>query len=186
MKRTITLLLLTGMLAGGCHSTYDYPSHKISVMRLYHEDHDYELLSVRGDSAIVVLDWSERDSKPIPFSHAEVIVKDSLLWIARDGKGQGPPTLKGTAIGTGIGLLLGAIFGYSSGSSYAGFGPGSAPSQSIGVLFFCTGVGAALGAFFSTFPDKKELFLSSGEHVELLRKISRYPDIEPDEMKYIK
>jgi hypothetical protein len=110
MKIFFLLLFLSGALLCGCSTNYNYPSKNITVRKTNGIEKEYGLLSVRGDTAIVVLDWAEAKVTPLPFSDAEVIGKDSIAKIVRDGIGGGSNTglgiLCGAALGTGIGVLL--------------------------------------------------------------------------------
>jgi hypothetical protein len=178
MKIFFLLFFLPAVFLSGCSTSYNYPSGKITIYKIYEDEKDYALLSVRGDSAIVVLDWSEHDVKPIPFSHAQVMKNDSIAWIARDGKGSGDPTIAGILIGTGIGFILAVL----DNGTYLGSGP---QGNIFGLEFI--GLCTVLGAGISTqFPPSKEMTLSSQKNREFLRQISAYPDKEPDEMHYIK
>src|SRR5882757_1960254 len=107
MNRHIIIFLFLGaFLAVGCHPLYNYQSSKITVYKIYDDEKDYSLLSVRGDTAITVLDWKERDSKPFPYSHVQVLRIDSIAWISRAARGAQPPTVGGFLVGAGVGFLL--------------------------------------------------------------------------------
>jgi len=164
------LLLLASLLITGCSTTYNYKSTHITVLQTDTTHKDYGLLSVRGDTAIVVLDWNEADVSPVPFSHAEVIKTTSGLEIMRSGHGGGGPVLVGALVGGLAGGIIGSVLA-----------PGD-PRNGGGVIL-CAVIGAMIANFF---PPSKELHGTSKEDVKLLRSISLYPDTEPDEMKYIK
>ncbi len=177
--KTFFFFLLSALLTG-CSTNYNYPSKNITVIKTSGIEKEYGLLSVRGDSAIVVLDWSESKIHPLPFSHAEVIKNNVISRILRDGKGGGP---------AGLGIVVGAL---GSGLLFSGGGIliyGS-HSDAFGVLFMLAGAivggGIAGGIIGNALPPSKELLLISAQDRDFLRSISAYPDKEPEEMRYIK
>jgi len=181
----LLFLFLASALISSCQPNYTYSSHKITVTgspslaTFTSEEKEYELLGVRGDSAIVVLDWQEQAVKPIPFSHAKLLKTDSILLVTREGKGTRPPTLAGIAIGAGVGFLFAVI----AGNQEFG-GPGAAGTRAgFGII----GASTLLGAGISTlFPPDKKMFLNSKTDWQFLKSIAAYPDHEPEEMNYIK
>ena len=189
--KTYFLLFFAGALLSGCSTNYNYPSKKITVRKISGVEKDYGLLSVRGDSALAVLDWSESQVTPIPFSHAELIKKDSIRAIIRDGHESTGDYAYGTLIGAAVGAgLLGITLNSLSGSGL--FSPQDI-STAARLLIIGGGafVGFIIGAIvYSSNSDSehpaKSLLLSSEKDREFLRSISLYPDKEPEEMKYIK
>ena len=187
MKKSIIFLLffLASALLSGCSTDYNYPSKKITVYKTNGVKKDYGLLSVRGDSAVVVLDWSESKVTPLPFSHAEIIKKDSISKIVREGKGAGEAMTTGARVGFIAGAIITLYFTATHPSSSANafdylFGPVFG-----GALFSLPG--ALVGAIAASIsPPTKSFLLISNEDREFLRSIALYPDKEPDEMKYIK
>lgn len=180
MKTTLLFLFFSAMIHTGCSTNYNYPSKNITIIKTSGIEKDYGLLSVRGDSAIVVLDWKESKISPLPFSHAEVIKKNLISRILRDGKGGGPAWL-GILVGSlGSGLLFTGGFVLIYGSH----------SDAFGALFMLAGsiVGGGIvgGIIGNALPPSKELLLTSAQDRDFLRSISAYPDKEPDEMQYIK
>ena len=155
---------------------------------------DYGLLSVRGDSAIVVLDWMERNVSPTPFSHAEVIKKAPFYpLIYRAGEGGGVVNtsvgfLGGGALGGIIGLLLTPPPQHTNNALVA---LAEVANTSIfAYIFIGCLVGAIAGVLivnaFPLFSPSKYLSLRFAKDRAFLRSIAAYPDKEPDEMQYIK
>ncbi len=185
MKIFFILFIMSSALFTGCSTSYNYQSSKITIHKIYEDEKDYSLLSVRGDSAIVVLDWSEHDVKPIPFSHAQVMRNDSIAWIGREGKGGfNSPSSEAILLGAGFGalttgvLLPNRIFDSIFGSDDIVRGL----KIIIGI-----GIGAVVGALISiASPSDLEITLGSQKSWEILHSISAYPDKEPPEMQYIK
>lgn len=195
MKTTIILFILTGALLSGCSTNYNYPSKKITVHKTNGTKKEYALISVRGDSALAVLDWSEAQVIPIPFSHIEVLKKDSIRLVVRDGVGGGANIglgiIGGVAIGTGIGILL---------SPNPPPQPNTIPTLLVypltdfsyqlakvivigGSIILAAVLGGVIG---NAFPPDMEMSFRSAKDREFLRSISLYPDKEPDKMQYIK
>src|SRR5579864_6905903 len=178
MKTTILLLVLGCVFLSGCSTNYTYPSKNISVLKKSQAYKEYELLSVRGDSAIVVLDWKERNSDPLPFSHAEVLKKDSIAFIYRENRGTSQ-TLVGTGVGLGIGVLMSiSILTSPDYSAFSGV-------LTLAVITVTTLVGLIVGVVFDGF-SYMDLSLASAKDRGFLHSISRYPDKEPPEMLYLK
>jgi len=193
MKTVYLVFFLLSWLLSGCGTSYNYPSKKITVEKKITIDKrnaerkntvkkDYALLSVRGDSAIVVLDWAEAKVTPIPFSHAEVIKRDSIEMISRSGH-------------SGIGnVLAGGMIGVLSGSIITGLLLPKRPSgdfifmpeKDFDVMTIGIVSGAVIGAtLFYFLPPSKILLLDSAEDREFLRRVSLYPEKEPEEMQYV-
>jgi len=154
---------------------------------LPYKEKQYELLSVRGDSALVVLDWEEREVEPLPFSHAIVLSKDPFTKII--GYDRDHPVengIKGALFG---GLALGVA---AVGLGYIPFLDISATSSTYThstyylIIAVSTFAGVAIGGIAGATAYRKELSLSFSEDRKFLRSISLYPDKEPDAMQYIK
>lgn len=175
---------LSSAFLTGCGTNYNYSAKDISVYKTDGSHKTYDLLSVRGDTAIVVLPMWESDLKPISFSHAEVIRQDSILRIVRNGYSIGTTTLVG-AVG---GAVIGAIWG---GIRTAGFDNSTEYINSLQFTLILSALGAIGGLLPGVlvgglFPSKRELFILSPLDREFLRGISLYPDKEPEIMQYVK
>ena len=182
MKLFFLLFFLSCLFLSGCSTNYNYPSKNITVYKTNGVNKEYGLLSVRGDSAIVVLDWTESKIKPLPFSHAEVIKKDSITNIIRNGKG-----ISKAGIGAATGLITGIVLGITILNSEPKFIDLRGVDAALTVLI--TTLGGAIGGWILdiTVPSPTiDLSLTSSKDREFLRSISAYPDKEPDEMQYIK
>ncbi len=192
MKIFFLLFVLSTALLTGCSTNYNYPSKKITVHKVSGAESDYGLLSVRGDSAITVLDWAEASITPIPFSHVELIKRDSIARITRSGHGGGGEnTGIGAEYGAAGGAIGGLIFGLWFEQTFQGFGLSTNRSSALPfysvMIVIGAGAGALIGAFIgNAIPPSKELLLTSDSDRVFLRSISLYPDKEPDEMQYIK
>ena len=185
MKIFFLLFFFSSALLSSCAS-YNYPSKKITVVKAAGLEKEYGLLSVRGDSAVVVLDWAEAKVKPLPYSHAEVIRKKNIANIIREGKGAVPKTVMGAAVGLGIGAIL-----YTN--MINSIKPDDwliAISKWDAILAFSSALvgGALIGLILDLALNSPtiDLSLSSAKDREFLRSISAYPDKEPEEMQYIK
>lgn len=191
MKTFFLVFFLSSALLTGCSTNYNYPSKKITVHKISGAESDYGLLSVRGDSAIAVLDWAESRVTPIPFSHIELIKRDSIALITRSGQGGGGKnTGIGAAYGAGFGAIGGLIFDLWISSALQGITTTNSSSNALSYVLFI-GIGAGAGALIGAFignakPPSKKLLLTSDSDRAFLRSISLYPDKEPDEMRYIK
>src|SRR5438094_942957 len=93
MKFRFTLLFFASVLVSGCTSaalenhSNSYRQSHVRIMDQDSRQNEYYILSVRGDSTLVVLDWNEAGIEPIPFSHAIVLTKDIILQVHRFGSG---------------------------------------------------------------------------------------------------
>lgn len=190
MKTLFIFFFLSGAILSGCSTAYNYSSKKITIRKTNGTEKEYSLLSVRGDSAVTVLDWQEENVYPIPFSHITILKNDSIVQILRKGKGGG--------IRSTIGGISGAIAG---GAVASAFMPFTVPGVSFFRLVYypifflidlaVLGSGAVLGVYAGSaigdvFPPSKELDPRSTNDREFLRSISAYPDKEPDEMKNVR
>ncbi|MFI5263519.1 MAG: hypothetical protein ACHQM6_03285 [Candidatus Kapaibacterium sp.] len=171
-------MMLTSVLITGCSTNYTYPSRKIRVLKKSGVLKEFELLSLRSDSAIVVLDWIESKVVPKPLSHAEVIHRDSIGNITRSSQGNSK-----VLIGAGIGLVSGVALDLLL--------PGIAPGFFTvfrgrgGAVVVLTLTGALVGLMFES-SMTMDLSLVSAKDREFLRTIALYPEKEPEEMQYIK
>lgn len=168
----IFFFFLSSAMLNGCAS-YKYPSKNITIQQRTGLEKEYGLLSVRGDSAVVVLDWAESKVRPLPYSHAEVIRKDNIANIIREGK-----TFSKTLIGLVAGLVVGSVLAIPYHGDFGAVAP----------FIFTVPSGILLGIIADqVLPDPTmDISLSSAKDREFLRSISAYPDKEPDEMQYIK
>ncbi len=190
MKTNIILLLIVTVLLSSCSYNYTYPSKKITVRKTDGTEKEYGLLSVRGDSAIVVLDWAEAHVNPLPYSHAEVIRKDSISNILRLAHGSGGNTI--------IGMVGGALLGGLIASQFTipltpGLGQIAGLENILIVLGGIGGgffIGSIIGNLIPHYKDavfnKNDSPVNHGWDTEFLRSISAYPDKEPDIMQFIK
>ena len=187
MKTFFLLFFLAGALLTGCSGNYYYASHKVTIYKTNSTKKEYSLFSVRGDSAIAVLDWAEAKVKPIPFSHVELIKRDSIIKIERDGHGG---WIRSTLLGALAGLTIGELIAVGPfvflGLPIPTGNPSSAHSINktidIGIIS-----GTVIGSGISIiFPPTKELLLTSDSDRFFLLSISLYPDKEPEEMRYVK
>ena len=174
MKIFIAVLILSIDIIG-CKPSYDYPSKKINVALTNGISRDYGLLSVRGDSAIVVLDWQESEVRPIPLSHAELITKKAIVNISRAGDRGG---VANSVAGTLVGALAGGIVALPF-SQARYIGP---MATGMGILSGSL-IGLALG---SAHPATRDLSLEVEDDRSLLRSISLYPEQEPAELRSLK
>ena len=101
---------------------------------------DYELLTVRGDTALVVLDWAEAGVQPFPFSHATVVHTNTIAEIDFVG-------------GHNLGAMIGALTGLATGivvdlnlPRFEGIDPyGFDKLRYVGVALGCMAAGAGIG-----------------------------------------
>jgi len=187
MKTVYGAFFLSCVLLTGCSTNYTYPSKKITVNKTNGVKKDYVLLSVRGDSVITVLDWAEADVRPISYSHAEILSHEVIKNIIREGMGGGiNSTIGAIACGAAAGVLTVALYPpVFHGSDILFF----YLPEFLHIVVIAAGVslGAIAGAAIGdAFPPNIDLLLSSARDREFLRRISLYPEKEPDEMQYIK
>ena len=181
-KNTNSFLLffLSSALLTGCSTNYNYPSKNISVLKKSGALKEYELLSVRGDTAIIVLDWAENNIKPISFSHAEAIKNDSIVNVFRNSEGVSK-ALVGAGVGLGAGIIEAIILLHAK----PDFIIDSRGAEAFAAIIFSTLGGTLIGLIVDGWTTM-DLSLTSTKDREFLRSISLYPDKEPEEMKYIK
>ncbi|MFI5263520.1 MAG: hypothetical protein ACHQM6_03290 [Candidatus Kapaibacterium sp.] len=187
MKTRIYSLLLAAAFLSGCSTSYTYSSKKVTVNKTDGGMRDYALLSVRGDSAIVVLDWAEAHVYPLPFSHAEILQEEAIKNIVREGKGGGiNSTVGGLACAAAGGITAYTLFPFTANiyDVYLFFIP-----ELVHVMAIAAGV--SIGAFIGSsigdaFPPNIYLTLSSAQDRNFLHSIALYPDKEPEIMDYIK
>jgi hypothetical protein len=187
VKHSILVFFFCSFLPA-CNPVYNYPTKKITLVKADSTEQDYGLLSVRGDSAVVVLDWAESKADPMPFAHAELIKKNSIIKIIRDGRG---PATKNILSGAGAGAIVGGLFSpllfrptVMSGYYYSATELIEYYALTIAIGSFA---GALIGSVFgAAMPSPKELYLNSESDRIFLHSISAFPDKEPDEMQYIK
>lgn len=157
------LFFLASVFLTGCSTTYQYESPKIAVLKTNGIQSDYALLSVRSDTALVVMDWKEwKADMSILVSLAQVIGQDSISKILRPYKGD---------------ITLGLDDVYNS------------LGQDLVAAAIAVTVGIPLVTWYFIYngnPPLKQLLLSSEADREFLRSIALYPNKEPDEMQYIK
>jgi hypothetical protein len=196
MKTHLLLPLFAAAFLSSCSPSYIYPTKNITVILKNGAEKEYGLLSVRGDSAIVVIDWEERSVKPFPFSHAETLKKDLIQQILRKPKGIQTKYTYLTAI---AGAVVGGVIASVSQEHLA-----HSNSPVIDTLvnpiirtanvftwaayiLIGTAIGAVPGLILDGFATPNmSLSLSNDQDQEFLRAISAYPAKEPNEMKYIK
>ena len=124
---------------------------------------DYALLSVRSDTALVVMDWKEwKADLIIPELLAQVIGQDSISKILRPYKGEVTLGLNDVYNSLGQDLLAAAI------------------AITVGIPL------VTWALIYNGNPPLKELHLSSEDDRVFLRSIAIYPIEEPPEMPFMK
>ena len=203
MKTTIILLLLACALLSSCSYNYTYPSKKITVRKTDGSEKEYGLLSVRGDSAIVVIDWAESHVTPLPYSHSLVLRKDSISNILRLAHGGGDNANIGMLAGALLGGIIASQFTKPVTNDFLDFSRVQNFFTVLGGI--CGGciIGNLIGDLIPHYKDaafnknvspyskdevsnKNDSPLNHGWDTEFLRSISLYPNIEPEQMQYIK
>jgi len=181
MKLHLILLLFAALLesCASYRTSEELHSSKIKVQPIHGADKYYSLLSVRGDTAISVLDWEESDTRPVPFSHALVLQKDSIRFIERESATSDQKTI-GMLIGSAAGLGLALA---SSAASYQGSGGFHLSSDVFSDILLGGSAGYFIGGFVK---PVQHLSLASHDDRELLRSIAYYPHKEPQELQSIK
>ena len=161
MKIFFLLFILSSALLTGCRTSYQYESPKITVIKTNGIKSDYALLSLRRDTALVVMDWKEWDAhQSILVSPAQVIGQDSISKILRPYKGK---------------ITLGLDDVYNS------------LGQDLSAAAIAIVCGIPLVTWYLIYngnPPLKELHLSSRDDREILLRFAIYPIEEPKEMRY--
>ena len=152
------LLFAASVFLNGCSTTYQYESPKIAVLKTNGVQSDYALLSVRSDTALVVMDWKEwKADLIIPELLAQVIGQDSISKILRPYKGEVTLGLNDVYNSLGQDLLAAAI------------------AITVGIPL------VTWALIYNGNPPLKELHLSSEDDRVFLRSIE-----EPPEMPFMK
>ena len=191
METTIIVILLSSLYLAGCKSSSD-SSKKITIRKNHGAKKEFALLSVRGDSAIVVLDWLESKESPLPLSHAELIRSDSIASILHEEYGSKESVTIGTLGGSIAGGLIASEFlpqpkKYSGADIFFPVHPFEDVVTDLLIILAGITVGAVLGGIVGNeFSNSNELFLYRTSDQSLLRSIALYPGNEPEIMKYIR
>jgi hypothetical protein len=170
---------------------YLYDSHEISIRKKSGALTSCQLLSVR-DSSLVVVDASD-DAKEIPLAHAEVIRFDSIEKISRRPyrliTNETTSRLLEGAIGGGLGYASYAIFTHAHPLSgpFAGF---NFEDDLLGTVIGFVSVALITAAIFPNSPflrlvADKIFSVNDPEDKQFLRRISTYPDDEPELLKLV-
>ncbi len=187
MKTKIILLLLATVLLSSCGTgaIHRYSSNRITIEKKDSTSHEYALLSLRGDTALVVVEPENSVyEEQISYSHAIVIKKNSIRKIIGKGRGGYAREFLGSFGGSGIGLLFALAQNTPGGFEPDGWFSGSPNGRRIagGILLGCI-VGGIAG---SLLPAPVDIDPMKPEEIQYLRSISLYPNHEPEMMQYVK
>jgi hypothetical protein len=144
---------------------------------------EYAVLSVRGDTAIVVIDPEEiKHPDEISYSRAVVVNKNSHRKIVEHIKGGKPAT-----IGLISGLVIGTMAAFAvheARPKYDGWDPFSTNYLEYAILpLLFGGVGNWIG---NSVTSEVELSLSSSDDRKKLKSFSLFPFGEPAIMQYLR
>ncbi len=205
MKTFYLLFLLSSALFTGCSSSYiarsifhepepssgdNYSSKNIIIYNADSVAAEYAVLSIRGDSAIVVIDPAEAEHpENISYTRAVLFKKDSIKRIIRKAHGGANPIIGGLT-GLATGLLIaytirqGSPFDRSKDWSGNPLVDLMIPDPVwVGYPVLGWAAGALIGKALSIPID---LSLSSPEDRTTLKSLALFPYGEPAVMQYIK
>ncbi len=190
------LLIFFGAQFISCSNNYLSGGNEISIRKIDGSNYNYKLLSVR-DSSLIVIDAKDDALLENSYSHAQIIVFDSIYQIYREPyhliKNETVGRVIAGAVGAGLGA--GSYFILTRKNRSQGLGMASDFGLDIiGVTIGFFGVAIIFKALFPSFPfnnliirtvPNKELHPKIEEDKEFLTKISLYPNAEPEMLKLV-
>ncbi len=177
----IFFLIVISLLLSSCSIGFSgaHPDKNVISLRMKNGDRgNYRLLSVR-DSSLVVFPTDEMYDESTSISHALVIQDDSITKITTAGPSPLIPTIIGAAVGTVAGVVASQVIPHPSACE-------TCPKSPIfaGYLILSGVVGGAAVGYLIT-PQYSHYDPADRNDIYSLRKISRYPNGEPEMLKLV-